>query len=247
MNSSRIFKEDSLFTPISLVQRTVVPAKIDSRSSVATQKDSTHPDGVTSAPLASPQGQEPPDAGPGQIPGQDHSPDLQAIREEAYNQGKADLCLQYQTEFQQAIEAFSAACQKIDSQRKTLLHQSRGDIINLIIDMIRKILGQELSTPRNIIASTLQTALEQAIACQEYYVMLHPDDLNFAKEKAPEIIAAIGGLEHIIFKADNTLTRGGCLLESSVCSVDASIESQIENVKDFLTEQPAVLPTPDLK
>jgi flagellar assembly protein FliH len=51
-------------------------------------------------------------------------------------------------------------------------------------------------------------------------------------------------LERLVFKTDASLTRGGCLLESLTCSVDATIETQVESMKDFLREQPDLLPTP---
>ena len=149
-------------------------------------------------------------------------------------------------EFQHTIAAFAEGCQKIDIQRKQLLQQSRGDLINLIILLSEKILGQELATPRNIIASTLQSALEQAIESEEYYLTLHPEDLAFAEAKVPEIIAAIRGLERIVFKTDNSMTRGGCLLESSTCTVDATIETQLASMKEFLADQPIFLPVSDI-
>jgi flagellar assembly protein FliH len=168
--------------------------------------------------------------------------DLQALKQEAYNQGMADQAAQDQAKFQQAIEAFAEACHKIDNHRKMSIERSRGDMINLIIALSKKILGQELTMPRNIIATTLRTAIEQAIESEEYYVTLHPEDLALAEEKVPELIAEIRGLERIIFKTDRNITKGGCLLESSTCSVDATIDSQIESMKEFLEEQSDVLP-----
>ena len=119
-------------------------------------------------------------------------------------------------------------------------------MINLIIAVTRKIIGQELATPRNLIATTLQTALENAIDSEEYYVTLHPDDLAFAEQQAPEIISSIRGLERLVFKTNSSISRGGCLLESAVCSADATIETQIESLREFLEEQPTALPPPDL-
>jgi flagellar assembly protein FliH len=238
MNSSKIFKKDSHFTAMPLVQRNIaVPAGkangsadpnalYPTASLAASNDDTTH----RQAPQAEPEPLTP--------------VDLQAIQKEAYDQGVADTARQYQLEVHQTVKALAEACQKFDDQRKKLLAQNRGDIVNLIIALSKKILGQELATPRNIIATTLENALQQSIASEEYYVTLHPDDLAFAESKAPEFIAAIRGLERLVFKTDASLTRGGCLLESLTCSVDATIETQVESMKEFLQEQPDLLPTP---
>ena len=71
---------------------------------------------------------------------------------------------------------------------------------------------------------------------------LHPDDLAFAEAQAPELIASIRGMERMIFKTDPGISRGGCLLESLTCSVDATIETQMEVLKELLQEQPDLLP-----
>ncbi len=245
MSSSRIFKGDPLFTPTTLVQRSIAlpMGEADLAAMGAdgpADEEFTQDDQGAERDGGSPEQQSTRAAEPAT------ALDLQALRDEAYNQGMADMAAQHKANFQSAIEAFAATCQKLDSQRKALLEQSRGDMINLIIAVTRKIIGQELATPRNLIAVTLQAALESAIDSEEYYVTLHPDDLAFAEQQAPEIISSIRGLERLVFKTDSSISRGGCLLESAVCSADATIETQIESLREFLEEQPAALPPPDL-
>ena len=230
MSSSRVFKTDPAFTPTPLVQRVLDPAEAAAPPRPPAETAPAGPAVTTPVP---------PEAEPAP------PVDLEAVRAEAYNQARADLAAQWETEFQQVMAAFADACQKIDSQRRNLVEHSRGDIINLIISLTRKIVGEELATPRNVIAATLQRALEQAIDSEEYYVTVHPDDLAVAEAKAPELIAAVRGLERIVFKTDPTLTRGGCLLESATCSVDATVETQLDSLREFLGEQPTLLPDPD--
>jgi len=238
MSSSKVFKQDPHFTPTPLVRRDIAPARKEGKTAVVEKP---------SAPAATAANAPPPDVPPPQ-PEPAPAPviDVEAIRQEAYNQGMADLAAQWQRELEQTLAAFADGCQKIDSHRKTMFSQSREDLINLIILLSEKILGRELTTPRNIIAATLQSALEQAIESEEYYVTLHPEDLAFAEAKAPELITAIRGLSRLVFKTDDTLTRGGCLLESTLCTVDASIETQLAGMKEFLTEQPLFVPVADI-
>jgi flagellar assembly protein FliH len=229
MSSSKIFKKDEQFTPVPLVQHQIAARESEIKNSAIDSPPNPHP---SKAKPVDPEPTAP------QI-------DLSAVKKEAYNQGMKDMAAQLQAEFQHATKAFADACQKIDDQRKQQLLQSRGEIINLVITLSKKIVGQELSLPRNIIATTLQAALEQAIESEEYYVTLNPDDLAFAEEKVPDLIASIRGLERIIFKIDRNMTRGGCLLESTFCSVDAAIETQMESMKEFLEKDASALLNPD--
>lgn len=241
MSSSKVFKKDAHFTPTSLVRRSIAAVRNDSKSGAAAPP-SRPPDAAVSAEQPQPVEQptitnrEPP---PPPV-------DVGAIRQEGYNQGMADLAGQYQTQLEQTIGAFAEACQKLDQLSTARLQQGRGDLVNLIILLCEKILAEELRTPRNVIAATLQAALEQAIKSEEHYVTLHPDDLAVAEAKAPELIAAIRGLERIIFTTDDTMTRGGCRLESAVGTVDATIETQLTGLREMLIEQPLLLPVGDL-
>jgi flagellar assembly protein FliH len=232
MSSSKFFKTDPLFIPIPLVRCTIASPAVTEDRPVSADPYPLEPE----TEIKEAQSDRQPEAQP-------QSPvDVEAIREEAYHQGMADQAAQDHADFLTVCQSLADACQKLDSERKKLLHQSRGEIVNLIITLSRKVIGRELNTPRNIIAATLESALEQSIASEEFYVSLHPDDLAFAEEKAPEIIAAIRGLERLVFKTDDAITRGGCLVESKVCLVDATIETQLENLQDLLEEQADILP-----
>jgi flagellar assembly protein FliH len=253
MSSSKVFKQDPHFVPTPLVRRSIpLP-----REEEPTVTETVLPE--------EPAGQDIPATGQGpeldreQEPEQAATPaptptpapepalavDLAAIRQEAYNRGMADLSAQFELELRQAVAAFNAGCQKVDEQRAALFQRNRGQLVNLVILLCEKILRRELSTPRPVIAATLEAALDQAIESEEYTVTLHPDDLAAAEAKVPELVAAIRGLSRLVFKTDAGMTRGGCLLESSTCAVDASIELQLDSMREFLTEQPLFVSPPD--
>ncbi|MCF6186081.1 MAG: flagellar assembly protein FliH, partial [Desulfobulbaceae bacterium] len=162
------------------------------------------------------------------------SPDLEAIKAEAFEQGKLETEQAMQSGLQKTLEAFTHACEEVDSLHKNLLEQSRGDMINLVIALSKRIIGQELTTGRDIIVDTLERAIELAIKHNEYDIWLHPDDLSTVEEMVPKLISSVQKLEHITLKTDPDITRGGCKLDSSICTVDATIEAQLETAREFL-------------
>lgn len=77
--------------------------------------------------------------------------------------------------------------------------------------------------------------LSQLNQQQEIELYLHPKDIALLQEeKRPLETAHIRGL-HI--KSDDSLTLGGCVIKTNHGVFDASIEQQIERLKDFLLEQ----------
>lgn len=244
MSSSKVFKGDTQFTPLSLIREAIEPPVRKSPQpalNLAPEARSRKPAPADAPPPAS----EAPAAKPAPVaePAPPPQPqiDIEAIRQEAFQQGAADLAHRLQSEFTQTINAFAQACQKVDELHQQRIANGTGHLINLVMALTEKIVGQELATPRHIIADTLHTALEQAISSEEFQVTLHPDDLTFAEARTPELITAIRGLQQLSFKTDADMVRGGCRLESVACTVDASIEGQLAATRDYLQEHPELV------
>lgn len=245
MSSSKVFKGDTQFTPLSLIREAIEPPVRKSRQPAlnpapAVRSDKPAPDPAP-PPAAEPPAAAPAPAAAPKPPPPEPKIDIEAIRQEAFQQGAADLAHRLQGEFTQTINAFALACQKVDELHQQQLAHGNSHLINLVMALTEKILGQELATPRHIIADTLQRALEQAISSEEFQVTLHPDDLGFAEARAPELITAIRGLQQLTFKTDVDMLRGGCRLESVACTVDATIEGQLATTRDFLQEHPELV------
>ncbi len=229
MNSSKIFKEDPSFVPTTLVQEIIIE-QTPRTEATKTPPEIEHDTGQPS--IEEEQTVLPPELASEPEP----DIDIQALQQEAYDQGVADCSANQQQEMELAINAFHLACQKIDTLRQSLLERYRSDIINTVIGLSQKVIDQELVTNRNVVAKTLENALQQAIACDEFIVTVHPDDLNAVEHTKPEIMTRIHGLKNIIIQTDQEVTRGGCLIESKTCSVDATITTQLESAQEFLEE-----------
>lgn len=237
MSSSKIFKDDPAFKPITLISEEITPDKATVVQQ-APEPDAQEEESQAREDQADDMEDTP--EPPPSVPAPPLEPvDVEKIRQEAYQQGQDDARQEMQLRFESSLKALAETCRQLDDLHGNLLNGSRGEVINVVIALTRKIVGRELSTRRDVIASTLEAALEAAIASDEYLVTLHPDDLALAEEMHPSLVNSIRGLNHIVFKTDPDITRGGCLIESNICSVDATIEGQLEAAREFLEKQAA--------
>ena len=86
----------------------------------------------------------------------------------------------------------------------------------------------EIST----IIETVEEAIHSAVRSDEFYVYVHPDDLAVVLDKSPEFIAGLNGLNNLVIKKDPGIERGGCKVESENCTVDATIASQFDIIRE---------------
>ncbi len=169
-------------------------------------------------------------------------PDINAIREEAYARGREEGYLQgkkdgrgeVEEELHSAAQALAEGLEQISRLHQSLLTRSREDMVRLVMAVARQVIQVEVEEKAELVVKTVTRALEAAVASDEYYIKVHPEDLAQVKANEPLFLAAMKGLENIHFIPDEDISRGGCRAESQAGNVDATIETQLEKVEAHL-------------
>ena len=162
-------------------------------------------------------------------------PDPEKIRAEAYLQGKQAGLEEAEQQFGATLKAFAGAVAEIGRLRQTILKNSSHDMLQLVIAISAQIIQQEISISAEIIVATIQKALRAAARADEFHIKINPTDFETATQNRPLLLASISGLRNITFEAAPEISRGGCLIESEQGRVDATIETQIDEVRQHLS------------
>ncbi len=242
MSSYKIFKDNAEFTRTSLVNESVeqtITEKIKNNNNPLTSrgKSALSVDSSGTANDTTVVAQE-----TFATEHESHKPvDIEAAKIQAHALGRQEAEQEIRRELQLTVDAFTCACTEINDLHTNLLEQSRGDTINLIMALSKKIINRELNTDREAIVRTLQQAIEISLDSSEYEISLNPDDLAIVENMQEDFNQRTGRLKQIYLKTDSSISRGGCRLESNICTVDATIEAQMESAREFLEEHGTVL------
>lgn len=171
---------------------------------------------------------------PEENPNKDKTTDLEAIKKEAYTKGRIAGRQESEKKLHSAVKAFGDGLEQINNLRKSLLESSKEDMVRLIMAAAKKVIQTEIEKNKEIIIHTVNKALQSAIEADEYYIKVHPEDLQIVSEKEPLFLASMKGLQNIHFISDETISRGGCIAESRTGEVDATIESQLDEIYKHL-------------
>lgn len=136
-----------------------------------------------------------------------------------------------------AADALGQTLEELNQLRSRLLQGSRSDMLRLVLAIARQVIGVEVSVNREVILSTIDRALQAAVRSDAYQIRVHPDDLLAASERKPLFLASINTLKNITFEADPSITRGGCLVESELGEVDATVEHQLAELRNVLLSE----------
>jgi flagellar assembly protein FliH len=110
--------------------------------------------------------------------------------------------------------------------------------------LARQIVRSELAARPESVAAVAQEALETLMLSARHITLrVHPDDQPLVAEGAGELLAARGAR----LVADSGVARGGCVVESNIGLVDASIETRWRRAAASIGRdepwQPAVEPS----
>ncbi|MBN1141879.1 MAG: flagellar assembly protein FliH, partial [Deltaproteobacteria bacterium] len=161
-------------------------------------------------------------------------PLVQKKIEEAQAAGRKAGLEEGERRFAQAIEALGKVMEDISRLRQTIMHNSSHDMLQLVLTIVRQVLQVEISVRPEVILATIERALQASISADYFHVKVNPGDLDLVQEKKPFFLTRITGLKNITFEGDESIAGGGCRVESEFGDVDAAIETQLEEIKQFL-------------
>jgi flagellar assembly protein FliH len=112
-----------------------------------------------------------------------------------------------------------------------LEHDGAEQVLDLALAIARGVLRREVSVAHDAVLPALREAVAMIIDQQAHpRVHLHPQDLALVQDD----LDADGLLKGCRFIADQSVPRGGCLVQTTHCEVDARLENRWKRVLESL-------------
>jgi flagellar assembly protein FliH len=152
--------------------------------------------------------------------------------EEAYQKGIQAGKDKVEQDFVDATRALLSTCQQLDSVRETIIGNSYQELQEFALSIAERILRISVREQDSTIIATIEEALQRAVKSDEFTIFIHPEDYETVAENSAEIVAGLTGLNKIVIKKDITVERGGTKIESDNCTIDATIASQLDVIRE---------------
>jgi Flagellar biosynthesis/type III secretory pathway protein len=159
----------------------------------------------------------------------------EASSEEGYTQGIAQAKQEYEALIEEAQEIKKQA----GVEYKQILDSLEEDAINTIIEIAKKVISKELECKQNILL-LVKDAFEKCSKDRKAVLKLSEQDYEFVSENKNELESMLERSEEIEIRKDLSLKEGGCVIETSYGSIDASASTKFEKIendfRDILNE-----------
>jgi len=155
----------------------------------------------------------------------------------------------FQDGYRQGLEQANLEMADLKSQAQYLVEEARaeklktikeceGDILRLAMAIARKVVTAELRINPDAILSVIQESIALLDNPDNVTVHVNPAELNHVLKEIGSTLYSDANQEDIKVKVipDNSITAGGCTVESEVGMIDARLETRLDNMEQLMQE-----------
>ena len=131
------------------------------------------------------------------------------------------------------IEQVKTAIEDFLKAKQEVFEYIAPDILEISIDIARKIVKHEIEQNPEIVLATILDVLKNISQDEaKITIKVNPEQLVLTKDSIPRIIALTGLETKINVFADESIDLGSCIVLTSNGVVDATINTQLEIIKE---------------
>jgi flagellar assembly protein FliH len=162
--------------------------------------------------------------------------ETEAARREAFEAGRQQGERQARADLEPVLERLNASLAEVLAMRPELRRNAERDVVQLALLIARRVLHRELCVDEGALTAIARVAFEHLARSESYRVTVHP---RFAGAIAAAVPASHAGRVHI--ESDVGCAPGTLVLHSSEGLIDASIDTQLEEISRGLADRLAHL------
>jgi flagellar assembly protein FliH len=152
--------------------------------------------------------------------------DIEKVREEARKQGFAAGEAEGKARTTEALVS-------LEHKREQFYADAEPEIVRLAVAVAEKVIGIIANERPDVVKDVVRQALERSIG-DRIVVRLNPEDYATVMSENYEFKDVIDRTKRIMFKEDEGIVKGGCVVETEVGTIDAQLETQMEAIKKAL-------------
>ncbi|MFQ5427396.1 MAG: FliH/SctL family protein [Thermodesulfobacteriota bacterium] len=132
-----------------------------------------------------------------------------------------------------SLEAIIA---EIGEFKKRLFNDCETEAVQLTMSIAGKVIQRELSMKEDSVVYVVKAALKAAVTNGKILIRLSPGDLDTINGFGKELQRYTKGFSAVTIEGDESVSRGGCIIETASGEVDATIEGLLDEVAGVLKD-----------
>lgn len=165
---------------------------------------------------------------------------MESLEREAYEKGfRAGEKAGFEFGRQKADVLFSGIegiLNELSQFRPSLFAKCEREMAELCLSIARKVIHRETNIKEDGVLDILRAAMKSVVAGGEISIRVNPKDLEVVNSNRAELSRFCGGVKGVSVEADETVSRGGCIIATNFGEIDATIETALGEIEEKLID-----------
>ncbi len=169
---------------------------------------------------------------------------LKEVQETAYQEayqlglsdGKNQAFQQSSEEIQARLTEFDKLIQSLTRIKTELLAQNESHLVQLAFQMGKRLAHKEVQTDPQIVVQIIKEAVEMAQIEEQITIRVAPAQLAFFETLKTQTGNDLEFLKKAKFEPADSVSNGGCVIETNYGQIDAKFEERVEKLWTSLSE-----------
>jgi flagellar assembly protein FliH len=169
-------------------------------------------------------------------------PDFAAIEEAArlqgynigYEQGQAAGMAAAEESISEMLRQLGTLLMGIQESHASFFRAAERQVVDLSLQIAAKVVEREVENMPDLAVRVIRSALEEMDARTAVRVRVNPDDAELLQRRWSSVLPAGVAAERIELQSDERITPGGGVIETTHGSVDAQLETKLEQLGNAL-------------
>jgi len=166
---------------------------------------------------------------------------FEALKKKAYTdgfmKGEKSGIESERKRLQTIFVTFDKAIEESAKLKNDLYLDAERGAVELALAIAEKVVSHEISVNKETVLGILKEALKKVVDQEKIKIRINKLDIQLINESGYRISELTGNIKDVVVEGDDTISRGGCVIETGFGSIDARIESQLEAVGDLLRSE----------
>ncbi|NLC68645.1 MAG: hypothetical protein GX754_07675 [Clostridiaceae bacterium] len=161
--------------------------------------------------------------------------------EEARQKGYNDGCNEAKTRYKNVLKEIETLRKEAVNEYNRMLKNAENDMVDIILAITRKILGEEVSRDKRVILNLVREAIDACSSKNNIVLKLSPCDYDYVIKETEKLEYLSEGIKNLEIIKDYSLKDGDCIAETPYGCVETSIQVKMNKIEDAFRECPVLV------
>lgn len=173
--------------------------------------------------------------------GDDREEERKRIEEKAYEKGFSDGLsagrLQVLQEIEKEVMIIQSLISQIEEHRKNIYREIESEIVEMSLAIAKKIVYMVADRDHETVLRIVREAIKRTTERETLRIRVNPEDFEVINSDRINLLKCMDGIKNIIIEKDDSIQRGGCLIETHHGDIDGRIDTQINVIEEEIRKE----------